>query len=210
MEAEYEEIDDDFIAPETDPAILAACQKILTRRLAEEEEERSEAACEPSENSVPTDVGVAVLVAEEQEVIKIVDLTEEELLLDDCTVEASKWTGNNVLRYSCALVKALSETLIREQDVDECNCAESDVACVPGKCVNFATHIECTVKNCCFGTSNCGNKRVPYSKGPCLSLVKVPAIPGGFGCKTDEPIGIGEFVGEYVGEVISHQVMRVR
>jgi hypothetical protein len=202
-----DELEDDFIVPETDPHLI----DIAVRHFGVE-------ACINVAHSgrigpAPAD---EVDLASATEVIDlatsdaVIDLTDHDVEVDATVVEANKWGGNRTLHYQSELVKALSMSTIRESDVDHCSCADVTTGCDPRMCINGITQIECTPSNCGFGANDCGNRPVTFHHGAPLSLLKVPGIPGGYGCKADVDLKVGDYIGEYVGDVISNQAMRVR
>ncbi len=212
-----EDMEDDFIAPETSPRMA----KYVLHKVARMVEERGAVASAASSpagstqarsstcpNTWPPKQGIKSLEETiDAEVVPLEPLVP--IMEDACVVEAKKWVGNDSLRYQSELVKALSMSMIREDDVDQCSCSEVTADC-SAHCINRITQIECTARNCGFGSHDCGNRLITLHRGAPLSLMKVAEIPGGFGVKCDIDLKAGDFIGEYVGDVISNQEMRVR
>jgi len=88
----------------------------------------------------------------------------------------------------------------------QCHCvkpADGGPGCLED-CINRATFIECSTKNCPCG-DQCTNTAFQKKKGV-KELEVFYASARGFGLRTKVPIGKGNLVTEYRGEVISQEM----
>jgi hypothetical protein len=127
VQQEMDNLDEDsFIAPETDEGLQATTHAEAVRRLAEEDasDDKEDTIVTPRyTRSSPHPSKVAPQAVAPLAPLAI-DLTSAEED-DECIVEAHKWVGYVSLRYQSQLVKALSESVIREDEVDKCSCSEA-------------------------------------------------------------------------------------
>ncbi len=201
------ELEDDFIAPETDKEMEEYVRRAVELQGEDAGEDDGEGDLSPPIVTVP--FTFPKKSPEESKIV--IDLTAD----DDhdavdavCTAEMVKFLGNDSLRYGSHGIMASARSEL-PPSLDWCDCASRDSMCKDDSCLNRLTHTECNPSNCLYGERNCGNRPITFKEGVELALIQRKDVGGGFGCKTVHPLKEGDYVAEYVGDVLSYQQMRV-